>query len=1167
MRHVRTAYLSRALVATSAQQSQKSFATQCSLSDHTYIFIDIVAATPPNSTHTLPSGLPRRQPRCSIRLRSDFIKDPPLLAAYKQHIRTLLQTAPPTDLVDWWPQAKREIVSIVRRLHQKYKIQCDNEHITASAALVELLPAAETGDLEAISRVAATKKQMIDTIHQQRLIKQLKSRHDWISQMETPSPLLSQRLMPPKQAQIISALQDSGGVLRSSPHAMANIMATHCAHICTHLEPNLASQQEVLASLSLGPSLEQETATATGSTTITTSEVHEALKQSKIRAPGPDGIPIWVYRAAKELFAPLLAKLFTSIGEIGRLPDNFNHGIIHAFYKGQGASSAPANYRPITLLGTDYRLLAKVLATRFGAALPTIINPIQAAYLPGRHIADNASLHQMLPPLLTKHKKYGFAAQCDFQKAYETVQRDFLYQVMQHLGCSVGMLHWTKLLLSHTTASALINGVQSRKKLFHAGTRQGDRLAPYLYIFIGEAMLRYLQSNNIGITASPTQVHLPPLLSPDNADTTCLTPGTALSHFWPSFSVDNQGEFILDKQHTAPTYGQWTASNPLQITGTQYADDTTLFIISNLDELGPLKSLLDKFGQASGQLPNWQKMLLLPIGAVPPRDTKPGQPLAAGTMHHGFKVVHKLTTLGITLAMGTQQATVPWANLIEKVDKRLDKITHVGLSKFGRATAASAYGTSQLLYHAELAGLPPSILLQQLQTTLANTVFRDQRPHSQQPNRPPHHQSYHGMARRFMGIKPADGGFGGIQVKPHVFSRHAKHLIDMIVSGTSKPWTLIAWTLLFAQLSTTQWTNYWITHMEQAAQQSVVYTLPHDSFMKATTFKSMPPALKRLFNGAHAIPMLHLDGQASISITSLALLRLHPTANLATRFYGTKAPVWKQGHKEYNLHTYSVSLGTWLQLQPERDKLQLRHADYLRKGPALPRAAMHPNLAELSPQQYIRQRLQRLHRLKWAPSYKETLWQILSNSLPTALRRRSHEYCACGHIPAQGQFHDLNHYFYDCPIATSLVNRIATVIGLPQDTTAAHLWWLSPPSHITDDAWLIICLAAYTSVRRGWIQMSEALAQSLTLQGPQTAAARMPPEGTYQRQGATTTLQEFLEALADFCSTNDTPPTHPPLQANPLLGQLLFFDTESNRWIVNAAAATPTAREVIQHRT
>ncbi|KAL6761519.1 hypothetical protein V8C86DRAFT_1759496, partial [Haematococcus lacustris] len=91
-------------------------------------------------------------------------------------------------------------------------------------------------------------------------------------------------------------------------------------------------------------------------------------------SPGLDGLPYNLWRVDGDCWAPLIAKLFTAIGTTGTLPTGFNRGTITPIPKPSAPNlSNPTSYRPITLLPSLYRLLAKILAARFGKAMAPAI--------------------------------------------------------------------------------------------------------------------------------------------------------------------------------------------------------------------------------------------------------------------------------------------------------------------------------------------------------------------------------------------------------------------------------------------------------------------------------------------------------------------------------------------------------------------------------------------------------------------------------------------------------------------------------------------------------------------------------------------------------------------------------------------------------------------------
>lgn len=112
------------------------------------------------------------------------------------------------------------------------------------------------------------------------------------------------------------------------------------------------------------------------------------------------GCPVELFRRAKSIFTPLLARLFTAFGARGP-PSRFLDGVVVSLHK-QNDRADPSNYRPITLLNGDYRAYAKVLANRLLRCMGRVISPEQTAYLRGRSIGANVLTLQLLAQQLAK---------------------------------------------------------------------------------------------------------------------------------------------------------------------------------------------------------------------------------------------------------------------------------------------------------------------------------------------------------------------------------------------------------------------------------------------------------------------------------------------------------------------------------------------------------------------------------------------------------------------------------------------------------------------------------------------------------------------------------------------------------------------------------------------
>ena len=122
---------------------------------------------------------------------------------------------------------------------------------------------------------------------------------------------------------------------------------------------------------------------------LTEDEVLAALLQlPRYEAPGPDGIGTFFYRDLRAIVVPLLADLFDSFLELGSVPDRFRHGTILPIYE-KGDPTDWANYRPITLLNTDYKIMMRALYDRMTPIVQKLVRPSQSGFIPGRDIVDN----------------------------------------------------------------------------------------------------------------------------------------------------------------------------------------------------------------------------------------------------------------------------------------------------------------------------------------------------------------------------------------------------------------------------------------------------------------------------------------------------------------------------------------------------------------------------------------------------------------------------------------------------------------------------------------------------------------------------------------------------------------------------------------------------------
>ncbi|KAF1329554.1 reverse transcriptase, partial [Globisporangium splendens] len=294
---------------------------------------------------------------------------------------------------------------------------------------------------------------------------------------------------------------------------------------------------------------------------IDSSEIKQAVKKCKRgKAHGPDELGNDWYRDHCDEITGLFERLFNLWIPECVLPSSFSEAHIHCIKKSVSAAS-PLDYRPIALLNSDYKIFTRIFATRLRTVLPWLIHHMQAGFVPGRAIPTTIDVLLAAQQRATSDPAMSraIALLLDFAKAYDSLDRSFLVQALQHLGFPWKFVHLVKVLHSQTTYKFIVNGFLSRKYNVTSGIRQGCPLAPLLFILALEVLYRKIEASD--------EIH-----------------GVELQAAGCATEVRLGG----------------------------YADDTTIYL-SDPKDINAMFAILDKYGAASGLRVNRHKSAVLPL--------------------------------------------------------------------------------------------------------------------------------------------------------------------------------------------------------------------------------------------------------------------------------------------------------------------------------------------------------------------------------------------------------------------------------------------------------------------------------------------------------------------------------------------------------------------------
>ena len=147
------------------------------------------------------------------------------------------------------------------------------------------------------------------------------------------------------------------------------------------------------------------------------------------------------------------------------------------------------NYRPITLLNTELKILSRVLANSLQLVISDLIGPEQTFAVKGRSIQDNLHLiREVLEGI--KDDTEAALISLDQSKAFDRIEHRFVATVLETAGFQPEFRRWISMMYHNPQAVVQVNGRRSRALTIERSVRQGCPLSPLLYVLTLEPLLR-----------------------------------------------------------------------------------------------------------------------------------------------------------------------------------------------------------------------------------------------------------------------------------------------------------------------------------------------------------------------------------------------------------------------------------------------------------------------------------------------------------------------------------------------------------------------------------------------------------------------------------------------------------------------------------------------------
>ncbi|GJV89336.1 RNA-directed DNA polymerase, eukaryota [Tanacetum coccineum] len=383
---------------------------------------------------------------------------------------------------------------------------------------------------------------------------------------------------------------------------------------------------------------------------ISNEEVKAAVWDCGVnKSPGPDGYTFEFFRKYWTFIGNDIIQAVKAFFANGCFPRGCNSSFIALIPKIQDAKFVK-DFRPISLIGSTYKIISKILANRLCLVLPDLISDVQSAFVANRQILDGPFILNELMSWC-KHTKFkGMIFKVDFEKAFDSVKWDYLDETLKSFGFGLKWRNWISGCLNNAKGSVLVNGNPTKEFQFFKGLKQGDPLSPFLFILVMETLhLSFKRIINAGLYRGIS-----------------INGSLTLSHLFYADDV----VFV----------GEWKDSN--------------IHILLNV---------LKCFFLASGLKINLQKSKLMGLGVSSNVVNSAANLMGCSILQLPFNY------LGVKVGCNMSYIG-SWDDVISKVSSRLSKWKIKSLSIGGRLTLLKSVLTSIPLYHMSIFKVPMGVL-------------------------------------------------------------------------------------------------------------------------------------------------------------------------------------------------------------------------------------------------------------------------------------------------------------------------------------------------------------------------------------------------------------------------------------------------------------------------
>ncbi|CAM2096860.1 unnamed protein product [Caretta caretta] len=232
---------------------------------------------------------------------------------------------------------------------------------------------------------------------------------------------------------------------------------------------------------------------------LTLAEFSEALRRMPTnKSPGMDGLTVEFYRVFWDVLSPDLVTVWAESLQSGVLPLSCRRAMLALLPK-KGDLRDLRNWRLVSLLSTDYKIIAKAVSLWLGSVLADVIHPDQTYTVLDCSIFDNLFLVQDLLELGRRDGLLFALLSLHQEKAFDRVDHGYLLSTLQAFGFGPQFVGFLRVLYASAECLVKLNWTLTEPVSFGRGVQQGCPLSGQLYALAIEPFLCLLRRRLTGL--------------------------------------------------------------------------------------------------------------------------------------------------------------------------------------------------------------------------------------------------------------------------------------------------------------------------------------------------------------------------------------------------------------------------------------------------------------------------------------------------------------------------------------------------------------------------------------------------------------------------------------------------------------------------------------------